>query len=99
MVSDNVNWSCRAFKVMLPCLETLMYSEEFLVIGVIVKFQSCHGLEEECNWPEFFIQAADGKNSSDGIVKSVSLNQKWSIQNIVGEDWSGGEGIFKMLEG
>ena len=84
---------------MSPCLETLMYSEEFLVMGVIVKFQSCHGLGEERNWPEFFIWAADGKNSSNGIVRSISLNQKWSIRNVVGEDWSRGEGIFKMLEG
>ena len=76
-----------------------MYSEEFLVMGVVVKFQNCHGPGEECNQLELFIYAADGKNSGNGIVGSVSLNQKWSIQNVVGEDWSGGEGIFKMLEG
>ena len=51
-----------------------MYSEEFLVMGVIVEFWSCHGLGEECNRLEFFIWAADGKNSSNGIVGSVSLN-------------------------
>ena len=76
-----------------------MYSKEFLVMGVIVKFQSCHGLGEECNQLEFFIWAVDGKNSGNDIVGSVSLNQKWSIWNIVDEDWSGGEGVFKMLEG
>ena len=84
---------------MSPCLETLMYSEEFLVIGIVVKFWSCDGSGEERNRLEFFIWAADGKNSGNGIVRSVSLNQKRSIQNVVGEDWSGGEGIFKMLEG
>ena len=84
---------------MLPCLKTLMYSEEFLVMGVVVKFQDCHGPGEEHNWLEFFIQAADGKNSGNGIVRSISLNQKQSIWNVVGEDQSGGEGIFKMLEG
>ena len=99
MVGNDVDWSCGAFKVMSPCLETLMYSEEFLVMGVIVKFQSCHGLGEEHNGPVFFILAANGKNSGDGIVRSISLSQKQSIWNIVGEDWSGGEGVFKMLEG
>ena len=49
-----------------------MYSEEFLVMGVIVKFWSCHDPGEECNWPEFFIWAADGKNSGNGIVQSQS---------------------------
>ena len=91
MVGDDINWSCRAFKVMSPCLETLMYSKEFLVMDVIVKLWSCHGPGEECNWPEFFVQAADGKNTSNGIVRSI-----W---NIVDEDWSGGEGVFKTLEG
>ena len=76
-----------------------MYSEEFLVMDIIVKFWSCHGPGEERNWPEFFTWAADGKNSGNGIVRSVSLNQKWSIRNVVGEDQSGGEGVFKTLEG
>ena len=76
-----------------------MYSEEFLVMDVIVKLWSCHGLGEERNQPKFFIQAADEKNSSNGIVGSISLNQKRSIRNVVDEDWSRGEGIFKMLEG
>ena len=84
---------------MSPCLKTLMYSKEFLVMGVIVKFRSCHGPGEESNRLEFFVQAADGKNSSNGIVRSISLNQKWSIWNVVGEDWNGGEGVFKTLEG
>ena len=68
-------------------------------MGVVVKFWSCHGPGEECNWPEFFIWAVDGKNSSNGIVRSVSFNQKWSIWNVVGENWSRGEGVFKTLEG
>ena len=84
---------------MSPCLETLMYSKEFLVMGIIVKFWSCHGLGEEHNRPEFFIWAVDGKNSGNGIIRSISLNQKWGIRNVVGEDQSGGEGIFKTLEG
>ena len=84
---------------MSPCLETLMYSKEFLVMGIVVKFWSCHSLGEERNRPEFFIWATDGKNSGNGIVGSVSLNQKRSIWNVVGEDQSGGEGIFKTLEG
>ena len=76
-----------------------MYSKEFLVMDIIVKFWSCHGSGEEHNWPEFFIPAADGKNSGNGIIGSVSLNQKQGIQNAVGEDQSGGEGVFKTLEG
>ena len=72
MVGDNVNWSCEAFEVVSPCLETLVYSKEFLVIGIVVEFQSCQGLEKECNWLEFFIWAVDGKNFGNGIVRSIS---------------------------
>ena len=40
MVSDNVNQSCRAFKIIALGPKRLVNSKELLVIGVIVELQS-----------------------------------------------------------
>ena len=40
VVGDDVNQSCRAFKIMAPGPKSLMDSKELLVMGVIVELQS-----------------------------------------------------------
>ena len=37
MVGENVNWSCGAFKIVVPGPKSLVDSEELLVMGVIVE--------------------------------------------------------------
>ena len=43
VISDNVNWSTGAFKVVSPDTEGFKDSLEFFVVGVIVEFQSTEG--------------------------------------------------------
>ena len=40
VVGDNVNWSCGAFKIVVPGPKSLVDSEELLVMDVIVELQS-----------------------------------------------------------
>ena len=40
VISDNVNQSCRAFKIVVPEPKSLVDSKELLVMGVIVELQS-----------------------------------------------------------
>ena len=44
MVGDNINWSCRAFKIVVPGPKSLMDSEELLVISVVVELWSRQSL-------------------------------------------------------
>ena len=41
----------------------------------------------------------NGENARDGIFGGICLHDDQSIWNPIGEDRSGGEGIFEVLEG
>ena len=99
MVSDDVNQSCGALKIMAPGPKSLMDSEEFLVIGVIVERWSRQSLGIVGNRPDFPTRTTNGENASDGIVRGICLYDDWSVQNPMGEDRKEGEGIFEVLEG
>ena len=49
--------------------------------------------------PDLFVRTTNGENASDGIVGGVCLYNDWSVRNPMGEDRSGGEGVFEVLEG
>ncbi|KIO01763.1 hypothetical protein M404DRAFT_149401 [Pisolithus tinctorius Marx 270] len=67
-------------------------------MGIIVEFWHSHGARVESNWVEFTIRAGDQQNTSNGIVRGVSFNCKWSIRNPVSENRSGAEGILQAEE-
>ena len=98
VVGDNINQSCEAFKIMTSGSKSLMDSEEFLVMGVIVELQSGQSPRIVGDRPNLLIRTMNGENASDGIVKGICLYDDQSIQNPMGEDRSGGEGIFEVLE-
>ncbi|KIK75997.1 hypothetical protein PAXRUDRAFT_74074, partial [Paxillus rubicundulus Ve08.2h10] len=91
VVHDNVDW-------MVPGVECFMDGEEFFIMGVIVEFQSGEGLGVECDRAEFIIWAVDGKDTSDGVVRGVSLDNDRGIRNPMSKNGSGSEGIFQVPE-
>ena len=99
MVSDNINWSYRAFKIVVPGPKSLVDSKELLVMGVVVELWSGQSLGIVGNRPNVLIRTMNRENASDGIVRGICLYDDWSIQNSMGEDRSGGEGVFEVLEG
>ena len=89
MVSDYINRSCGAFKIIAPGLKSLMDSEELLVMGVIVEFQSGQSLGIVRDRPNLLVRIMNGENASDGIVRGICLYNDWSVWNPMGEDRSG----------
>ena len=45
------------------------------------------------------LRTMNGEKASNGIVRGICFYDDWSIQNPMGEDRSGGEGAFEVLEG
>ena len=39
VISDHIDWGSTTFEVLLPVFEGFKYSEEFLIMGVIVEFR------------------------------------------------------------
>ena len=91
VVSDDVNWSCRAFKIIVPGSKSLVDSKELLVMGVIVELQSRQSPGIVGNRPDLLVRITNGENASDGIVRGICLYNDWSVQNPMGEDRSRGE--------
>ena len=76
-----------------------MDSRELLVIGVIVELQSGQSPGIVDKRPNLLIKATNGENAGNGIVRVVCLHNDQSVWNQMGEDRSGGEGVFEVLEG
>ena len=99
MVSDDVNQSCGAFKIMVPGPKCLVDSEELLVMGIVVEFQSGQSPGIVGDRPDLLVRTMNGENASDDIVRGICLYDDQSVQNPMGEDRSEGEGVFEVLEG
>ena len=99
VVGDNVNQSYGVFKIVVPGPKSLVDSKELLVMGVIVELWSRQSLGIVGNRPDLLIRTMNTENSSDGVVRGVCLYNDQSIWNPMGEDRSGDEGIFEVLEG
>ena len=48
---------------------------------------------------EFTIRATDGEDTSNGIVRCISLHNQWSIRNPMGKDRGCHKGRFEVEEG
>ena len=96
VISDDVNRSCGAFKIMAPGPKSLVDSEELLVMGVIVELRSGQSPGIVGNRPDLLVRTTNGENASDGIVRGICLYDDGSIRNPMGEDGSGGEGVFQV---
>ena len=92
MVSNNVNWSLRTFEIVPPSGEHLKYSEEFLVMSVIIQFGDAQGAGMKGNRVDF------GEDRCDSIVQGIRFDYKQSSGDEVGEDRSRGESGFQGVE-
>jgi len=99
MVSDHINWSGGALKVVSPVLEGLEDGQKLLVMGVVVELRGGQSPRIVCDRTEDLVGASDGKDSSDGIVQSISLHSQRSVGDPVGKDRSGGEGLLQEVKG
>ena len=68
VVSNDVDQSFRTFEIMPPSGKHLKYSEEFLVVSVIIQFGDAQGAGMKGDRVDFAVRSDCGENRSDSIV-------------------------------
>src|SRR5882724_13018577 len=68
-------------------------------MDIVIEFRGrkCPGVE--CNRVQVTIGIHNGKDSSECIVRGVSLHCNMSVRDPMGKDWSCGESLFKCFKG
>jgi hypothetical protein len=74
VVGYNVDRRCWSFEIMLPYFEDFKNSKEFLVVDVIVEFQSgkCSGVKSDQMYFSV-VRRDDGKDHCEGVVRSAGF--------------------------
>src|ERR1700731_999473 len=98
VVSNNIDRSFRTFKIVPPSGKRLKYSEEFLVMSVIIQFRDAQGAGMKGDRVDFAVWGNCGEDCCDSIVQGIHFNYKRSSGDEVGEDWSRGECGFQGVE-
>src|SRR5882724_2133152 len=68
-------------------------------MDIIVEFWGRKIPGVECNWVQFAIGSHDGKDSSECVVRGISLDCNLSVWDPMGKNRSGGESLFKCFKG
>ena len=79
VVGDDINWSCRAIKIVLPEPKSLVDSKELLVMSVIVELQSRQSPGIVGDRPDLLIRTMNGEYASNVIVGSICFYDDQSI--------------------
>jgi len=99
VVGDHIDRGGGALEVMSPVLEDLKDGQKLLVVGVIIQLRRGQSVRVVHDRAEDLVGASDGKDSSDGVVRSISLHSQRSVRDPVGKDRSGGEGLLQEVKG
>src|ERR1700730_17350912 len=98
MVGNDVDQRFRTFEIGAPSSKHLKYSEEFLVVRVIIQFGDAQGAGMKGDRVDFAIRGNRGEDCCNSIVLGVCFNYKQSSRDKVGEDWSRGECGFQGVK-
>ena len=99
MVGDNVNRGSSTFQVVTPNPEGLEDGQQLLVVDVVVEFSPIERPRVERNRMNFTRLRVDRQDSSESIVRGISLDDDRTIRLPVEQDRSGSEGLLQVLEG
>jgi hypothetical protein len=99
VVHDNIDSERGTLKIMTPMSKAIKNSEEFLIVRVIVEFQSCKCLAPESDGMEFAVVSKDGENARNGVVGCVCLDHNLTARNPVMEYRSSCKSTFESVEG
>ena len=94
MVSDHIDRSGGALEVMPPVLEGLEDGQQLLVMGIIIQLRGRQSPRIVSDGSELRISTNNGQNASNGIVRGISLDHKWSIGDPMSENRSGGKSLL-----
>ena len=98
MICNNVDGIGQTFQVVLPNFESFKNSKQFLVICVIVQLHHSESAGVKGHQMNFIFFVNNEKDCSESIVQSISFHDKLSIENLMSEDRSRGECLFKRIE-
>ena len=68
VVSNNIDRSFRTFEIVPPGGKCLKYSEEFLVVSVIIQFRDAQGAGMKGNRVDFTVRSDHREDRSDSVV-------------------------------
>ena len=79
----------------MPDFEHFKYREQFFVMDILVELGQGKSLRVKSDRMNFAVgRRYGGKNSSQGVVQGVHLNDKQCAWNPVSQDQRGDEGLF-----
>ena len=83
VVGHNIDWSFRTFEIVPPSSKCLKYSEEFLVMCVIIEFRNTQGARMESDRVDFTIRGDCRENHSNSIVRGVGFDYEWGSRDVM----------------
>ena len=83
VVGNYIDQSFRTLEVVPPSGKRLEYSEEFLVMSVIVQFGDAQGAGMKSNRVDFTIGGDCRKDRGDGIVGGIGFDYEWHSRDEV----------------
>src|ERR1700731_2602396 len=98
MVGNNVDRSFRTFKIVPPSSKRLKYSEEFLVVSVIIQFRDAQGAGMKGDRVDLTVTCDCREDRCDSVVRGVRFDYQQSSGDEVGEDRSRRESGFQGVE-
>jgi hypothetical protein len=79
VIRDNVDGNRGSFEVVPPVFERFEDGEEFFIVGVVVQFGWRQAAREEGYGVNFPVGLGLGKDSGDGVVRRVHLEDDRSV--------------------
>ena len=86
MIRNDVDWDFGAFQVVSPLVEGIKNGEEFFVVHVVVEFSADKGPRVKGDQVYLAVRSNGGKDSCQGIVRSVSFDDERLAQNVMREN-------------
>jgi hypothetical protein len=99
VVRDNVDSERGTLEIMMPMSKAIKNSEEFLIVRVIVEFQSCKYLALESDRMEFAVVSKNGENACNSVVGCVHFDHNLTAGNPMMEYQSSYKHTFESVEG
>ena len=86
MIRNDLDQDFGAFQVVSPLMEGIEDGEEFFVVRIVVEFGDDKGLRVKGDRVHLAVRSNGGKDSRQGIVRSVSFDDKRLAWNVMQEN-------------
>ena len=86
MIRNDLDRDFRAFQVVSPLVEGIKNGKEFFVVHIILEFGADKGPRVKSDWVHLAVRSNGGKDSRQGVVRSVSFNDERLARNVMQEN-------------